>query len=245
MKNTSVVNQSLFLAWSGAWHDHPVMWTEETALKNLHSAEIAMTTHIYPTPKPIAWWFTRGAASVITIPVFLVLVVGTIGAFLQGGIQTLAYLKVTKAVWGWFGFAAFFFTWPFLLVMPGFLWWSAIRETPNIYLQEAATASKGIGIRQAVITVILLIAFSTFVQWGHGKIIGWIADREHPCAAYCLEVSSSRATTIRSNHSGIAPSEFPRPQMRVRRPSSGCFKHPQDCASDIVQEIGTIERGLQ
>ena len=142
-----------------------------------------MTTEIDTKFKPIAWWFTRGAVSAITIPIFLLLLAGAVGAFFQGGIQTLAYIKVTKAVWGWLGFAACLFIWPFSLLIPGWLWWAAIKETPSIYAKEAATRSKGAGVRQAVVTVILLVALSAFMQWGHGKIIGWIADRD-PDAAY-------------------------------------------------------------
>jgi hypothetical protein len=137
-------------------------------------------------PRPIVWWFTRGAVSVITIPVFLILLAGTLGAFFQGGIQTLAYLRVTKAVWGWLGVVGCLFIWLFSwsLFRARQIWWLAIKATHGM---EAAPMSRG----QGVVTVIILVAFSTFMQLGHGKIISWIADRD-PDAAYRAGVTGSR-----------------------------------------------------
>lgn len=104
------------------------------------------------------------------------LIFGTVGAFFLGGIQTLAYVKVMKDVWGWAGYVLVLFIWPFSLLIPGFLWWAAIKETPSIYASEATTVSRAAGVRKAVITVILLVVFSIFIQWGHGRIIGWMAS---------------------------------------------------------------------
>jgi hypothetical protein len=141
------------------------------------------------TPRPIRWWFTRGGLSLLTIPIFFILLAGTLLAFAHGFYQTYAYLKVTNAVWGWLGFVAFFFIWPFSLLMPGWFWWAAIKETPTIYLQGLANSRRW-AVGQFILTIVLLIALSTFVQWGHGKIIGWIADR-NPDAAYRAGVTGS------------------------------------------------------
>ena len=148
-----------------------------------------MSTNTDIEPRPIRWWFTRGGLSLLTIPVFLILLAGTLDAFFQGGIQTLAYLRVTKAVWGWLGFVAFLFIWPFSLLMPGALWWAAIKSTPSIYLQGLANSRRW-AVGQFIVTIVLLVALSTFMQWGHGKFIGWIADR-NPDAAYQAGVTGS------------------------------------------------------
>ena len=158
-----------------------------------------MTSKTDINPRPIAWWFTRGAASLITIPVFLLLFAGMVGAFFQGGIQTLAYIKVTKAGWGWLGVSAFcLFILPFSLLLPGWLWWAAIKEAPSIHRKEAVTKSSGAGVRLALFTVVLLVAFSMFIQWGHGQIIGWIADR-YPDKVYDSGVTGSKPVYLLHN----------------------------------------------
>jgi hypothetical protein len=141
--------------------------------------------------RTIVWWFTRGGVSIFTVPIFLFLLYGTIGAFLEGGIETFAYCKATTAVWSWWGLIPFLFIWPFSLLMPGLLWWAAIITTPGIYAKDAGTVSRGVRLWTVTGTVALLVGSSMFMQWGHGKIIGWIADR-NPDAAYRAGVTGSR-----------------------------------------------------
>ena len=157
-----------------------------------------MATASDTKPKPIVWWFTRGAGSAIKIPVFLLLAAGTVGAFFQGGIQTLAYVKVMRAAWGWLGFVAFLFIWPFSLLMPGWLWWAAIKNTPSIYLKESAASSNGRAVEQFIFNIVFLFALSTFMQWGHAKIIGWIAD-QNPAAVYRTGATGSRPPSSSQN----------------------------------------------
>jgi hypothetical protein len=137
----------------------------------------------------IAWWFKKGGASFLTIPVFLLLAVGTVGAFIQGGIQTIAYVKVTKAVWGWFGLGAYFFLWPFSLLTAGLMFWSAIAAPPAV-LKEDEPTPKITSFFITLFLVVLFVVSGEFVSWINGKAIGWIADR-NPDAAYSAGVTGS------------------------------------------------------
>src|SRR5712671_7417338 len=138
------------------------------------SSEIK-TEHI--EVRPIAWWFNRGSFSAITIPVFFILLSGTVSAYIYGGIQTIAYAKVLDAVWGGWGIVCFLFVWPFSLLIPGAFWWAAIKITPSVYRVESEANTRKVGIYLAVRMVVLLVGFSLVLQWGNGKIIGWIANR--------------------------------------------------------------------
>ncbi|MBI2812925.1 MAG: hypothetical protein HYX71_01415 [Opitutae bacterium] len=138
----------------------------------------------------IKWWFTRGVVSAITIPIFLLLLVMTVSAFYNGGIQTLAYVRVTKAVWGWLGVIACLFIWPFSLLMPGWLIWSAIKETPKI-ISQREEKTKGSAVALFVFGLIFLVGLASLMQWGHGHVIGWIADHD-PDAAYKAGVTGSK-----------------------------------------------------
>jgi len=86
--------------------------------------------------KAIVWWFTRGAASLITIPIFLLLVLEMVGVFYQGVLQTIVYVKVLIAVWGWLGGVACLFIWPFSAIIPGLMIFAAITETPRLMEQR-------------------------------------------------------------------------------------------------------------
>lgn len=138
--------------------------------------------------KGVGWWFTRGIASLITIPVFLFLVVGCICAFIQGGIQTLAYVRVLRAVVGFWGIIIFLFVWPFSLFVPGSIWWAAIKEIPKVIQAEARTRASAIG--YFIVGLVFLVGIASGIQWVHGRAIGWIADR-NPDAAFRAGVTGS------------------------------------------------------
>jgi hypothetical protein len=138
--------------------------------------------------KWFTWWFTRGIGSVITIPVVLFLILGCIYAFIQGGIQTFAYLRVLKAVAGFWGIIIFIFVWPFSLLIPGYIWWAAIREIPKVIQTEARTRGSAAG--YFIVGLVFLVGIASGIQWGHGRAIGWIADK-NPTAAFKAGVMTS------------------------------------------------------
>jgi hypothetical protein len=140
--------------------------------------------------KAIVWWFTRGAASLITIPIFLLLVLEMVGVFYQGVLQTIVYVKVLIAVWGWLGGVACLFIWPFSAIMPGLMIFAAITETPRLMEQREI---RGVfpSVVRFVLGLIFLVGVASLVQWGHGHVISWIADR-NPDAAYNAGVTGSK-----------------------------------------------------
>jgi hypothetical protein len=137
----------------------------------------------------IVWWFKRGTSSFLTIPVFLMLAAGTVLAFIQGGIQAIAYVKVTKAVWGWPGLGACIFLCPFSLLTAGLMYWSAIGAPPAV-LREDEPRSKSTSFFITLVLVVAFVASGELLNWVNGKAIGWIADR-NPDAAYAAGVTGS------------------------------------------------------
>ena len=83
------------------------------------------------------WWFSRGAASIITVPVFLVLILGTLSAFLTGLIQTWAYFTV--------GALAFLFCVAVFPLRPGAMWWATTREVLRTIMIQARTKTMAVG----------------------------------------------------------------------------------------------------
>lgn len=74
--------------------------------------------------------------------------------------------------------------------MPGFLIWAAIKEIPKI-ISEREIKSKVSGVALFVFGIVFLVGLSAVMQWGHGRVIGWIADRD-PDAAYKAGITGSR-----------------------------------------------------
>lgn len=147
----------------------------------------------HKTEPGIKWWFTRGYYSIITIPVALFILYGTVLVFIHGGIQTIAYWRVLYAVFGFFGIIVFSFVWPFSLFIPGMLWWSTLKDIPKEIQNRAKTRVGACGL--FIAGLIIFIGIASGLQWIHGSAIAWIADR-NPDAAY--EVGVVRGTKLPS-----------------------------------------------
>lgn len=143
--------------------------------------------------KGIAWWFTRGMWSLITIPIAIFLMMGCIYAFIYGGIQTLAYFHVLRAVIGFWGVIIFLIVAPFSLLVPGFIWWAAIKDIPKVIQAEARTRASAAG--YFIAGLIFLVGVASGIQWIHGQAICWIADR-NPDAAYRAGVTGSEQMPV-------------------------------------------------
>lgn len=137
----------------------------------------------------IKWWYTRGYVSIITIPIALFLLYGTVLVFIHGGIQTIAYWRILHAVFGFFGIILFFFVWPFSLFIPGMLWWSTLKEIPKEIQNRARSRVAACG--YFIAGLVIFISIASGLQWFHGSAIAWIADR-NPDAAYEVGVRGTK-----------------------------------------------------
>lgn len=127
----------------------------------------------------------------ITIPLLFLLIAFTVSTFVTGVLQAIAYVVVTKAVWGWIGVMGCLVILPFCL-MPGFLWWNSIVTIPRNHEQAATNTSRRGAVFGTVFTTALVLGFAMLMQWGHARVISWIADRD-PDAAARAGVSGGRS----------------------------------------------------
>jgi hypothetical protein len=138
----------------------------------------------------IPWYFRRGALTLLTAPLFLLLVycvaVSTFGAVIQG----LALLRATHAVFGFIGaFIALSVGW-IPAILPPVLYYSLIKNLPGLWLRSDASGPAKMLSSLAVLVLLPLAAFLVYhsVAWG----IGWIADRDL-CAAFAAGVTGSES----------------------------------------------------
>lgn len=137
----------------------------------------------------ISWYFKRGAFTLVTAPLFLLLVycvaISTFGAVVQG----LGLLRATHAVFGFIGaFIAASVGWV-PVILPPVLYFSLIKNLPGVWLRPDAPGRTKLLSSVVVLVLIPLAAYLTYhgVTWG----IGWIADR-NPCAAFAAGVTGSK-----------------------------------------------------
>jgi hypothetical protein len=138
----------------------------------------------------LPWYFTRRALSILTVPLFLLLLLGLLQSIWAGFVYVLAFARASGAVFG--GIAAFVAAcfWWIPAFTPAILFYSLLRNVPGIWLRRDVrmrTAGK-FGVTIGV--VILLVAIGDVVAFGNKYAIRWIADRD-PCAAYKAGVTGS------------------------------------------------------
>lgn len=137
----------------------------------------------------IPWYFKRGALTLFTAPLFLLLcfwiAVSAFGSVVQG----LALVRATYAVFGFIGaFMAVLFGWV-PVIMPPILYYSLMKNLPGLWLRPDASRRAKMLSSLAVAVLLPLAAYLVYhgVAWG----LGWIADRD-PCAAFAAGVTGSR-----------------------------------------------------
>jgi hypothetical protein len=136
----------------------------------------------------IRWYFRQGVLTVLTAPLFLLLVFFLVGSAFGAVVQGLALVRASYAVFGAVGaFIAVSFGW-IAVIMPPILYYSLIKNLPGLWLRPDASRNTRILTSLAVILLLPLGAYFVFhaVAWG----IGWIADRD-PCAAFSAGVTGS------------------------------------------------------
>ena len=75
------------------------------------------------------------------------------------------------------------------LLTAGLMYWSAIGVPPAV-LREDEPKSKRASFFITLVLVVAFVASGELLNWGNGKAIGWIADR-NPDAAYAAGVTGS------------------------------------------------------
>ena len=134
------------------------------------------------------WYFTRGAFTILTAPLFLFLIYAIITSALGAAIQGIALIRVSYAVLGIVG-PLFFIAGGWIpLILPPVLYYSLLKNLPGLWIRVDASRMAKIGWSIAVVIALPLAAHLVFegVAWG----IGWIADRD-PCAAFDAGVTGS------------------------------------------------------
>jgi len=134
------------------------------------------------------WYFTRGVATLITAPLFVLFVfalaVSVVGAILQ----FIALARVTWAVWGWFGATLVLLGAWIPIIIPPSLYFSLLKSFPGLWIRRDASTPMKLAGSVFVIVVFPLIAYVTYKAISLG--IGWIADRD-PCASLEAGVTGS------------------------------------------------------
>lgn len=140
----------------------------------------------------VPWYFTRGAAAVITIPLFLLFAYAAVVSAVAAVTQFIALARATHAVWGWLGLVVVLLGAWIPLIIPPSLYYSVLKNIPGLWIRrDASNAMKG-GVSIALIIVFPLIAYliSHAITLG----IGWVADRD-PCASARAGVTGSIVPT--------------------------------------------------
>ena len=137
----------------------------------------------------IPWYFTRGAMTLLTVPLFIFLSLAFLGSAVSALFQALAFLHATHAAFGVLSvLLAAVFVW-FPLILPPILFYSLLKNLPGLWLRPDAPRR-----HKLVMSVVVLLGLSfaaSIIQKGTGLGIGWIADR-NPCAASKAGVIGSK-----------------------------------------------------
>jgi len=144
---------------------------------------------------PLSVWgpryFSRGWLSILTIPVFLLLIFATYSSAAAGIILWLAFGRAKYAVYGSIiGYLAFICLWP-LALLPAFLCYSLLKNTPGLWLRHDVQMRTITKLLLTVGLLILLLALAQLLTTGESAAVAWVADR-NPCAALDAGVTGSR-----------------------------------------------------
>jgi hypothetical protein len=135
------------------------------------------------------WYFKRGALTLVTAPLFVLLgyclVISAIGAVAQG----IALLRATMAIFGGVGVALALLIGWIPVFLPPTLYYSLIVNLPGLWARTDTSWRTKVVASFAVVVLLPLAAYLIY----HGVTlgIGWIADRD-PCAALAAGVTGSR-----------------------------------------------------
>jgi hypothetical protein len=136
----------------------------------------------------VPWYFRQSALTLLTVPLFLLLVffiaVSAFGAVIQG----LALVRASYAVFGVVGaLISISFGWV-PVIMPPALYYSLLKNLPGLWLRPDASRRAKI---LSSITVLVLLPLGAYlvyhaIAWGIGLIVA-----SDPCAAFAAGVTGA------------------------------------------------------
>jgi len=140
----------------------------------------------------VRWYFSRGALTIITMPLFLFLLYAIIVSILGAITQFLALAKVSWAVLGTFGVLIVVCGGWIPIIIPPVLYYSLVKNLPGLWIRSGPSWKAKMTWSVVVLVAFPLSAFLIYhgITWG----IGWIADRD-PCAAFAAGVTGSTLPT--------------------------------------------------
>jgi hypothetical protein len=131
----------------------------------------------------VRWYFTARAITLLTGPLFFMLSLAFLDSATHALFQTIAFLRVTHAVFGALSVmlvAVFGLLGLVPLILPPILFYSLLRNLPGLWPRRDAPRR-----HKLVMCIVVLVGLTSaalIIQRGTGLGIGWIADRT-PCAA--------------------------------------------------------------
>jgi len=137
----------------------------------------------------VAWYFKQGALTLVTAPLFLILVAGVASEAYGAIIHALALVRASYAVFGFFGaFISVSFGW-IPVILPPVCYYSLVSSLPGTWRDRDSTRRAKIW---TTITVIILLPLAaSLIDYGVSWSIGRIADH-NPCAALSAGVTGSK-----------------------------------------------------
>lgn len=151
----------------------------------------------------IGWYFTRGVWSVITIPIFLVLLGLLVGSVPFAIVQSLAIVKVSYAIYGTIGLAVSLFLGLPITLLPPLLCMVAIMASPSVYRDVGLTYARRM-VKSGFI-VLACVGFALAASAIATNVITNIADKD-PCLALEYGVTGSvPCDSLEQSISGAPP----------------------------------------
>jgi hypothetical protein len=140
----------------------------------------------------VSWYFRRGPLTIVTVPLFLLLVYSTVVSAVGSLVKGLALLRASYAVFGAFGALAALSVGWVPVIMPPVLWYGLTKHLPGLWLRPDASRRTKVVTSIAVLASLPLAAY--LIHHVVVLAIGWIADRD-PCAALAAGVTGSKPPT--------------------------------------------------
>ena len=158
-------------------------------------AEEASRREYDPVASPSAricvlWYFRRGWLTLLTIPLFVLLLTAFCESIIDGAEIVIALIRASDAVMGFVGaFIAVSFGW-ILAFLPLAFYYGLLRNVPGLWLRRDVTIGAIWKFALTVGMLILFIGLGDVVAFMNYHAVGWIADR-NPCAAFKAGVIGS------------------------------------------------------